>query len=155
MKNKYKSAGILNIVIGVLGLLAILLPIILIYVLALLAAGTTEELASLIFLLTLFGGIFVIVLGSVGVYLVFMIVVGAKMTSKKEKSSGLRLAIGINVAIKLLAVYSVIYSLAVEMIGYGQEEYIMIGGTSIVIAIIFLISGIMDIIALVRKEKVE
>ena len=146
MKNKYKAAGMLNVILGVVELLGIL-GFLGIFLILFLLEGEV-----VLFFLGLIVGIpLLIFCAPAVVQCVFMIITGARMISGKEGKIPLKTAIWINVGIKCMFVYSGIFSLYAEWDG-SQEMLILLITAGVLLLGVPLLSMIMDIVALLKKK---
>ena len=127
MKNKYMSAGVMNIVCGVFFTLLFVGVFVLINV-GLISTGTDEGVLYAV-LITLVGAY----MWEILIYFPFlMILTGIEMCSKHKKGVGVVVLIIVNILLKLYLVYIAVTSF-------------------IPFAILFWISVVMDIRALFRK----
>ena len=147
MKNKYKAAGILNVILGVVELLGVLFLLGAFLILFLI-----EGEAAFLFLGFIFGIPLLIFCAPAIAHFIFMITTGVKMASDKEKDPSLKTAIWVNVGFKFIFVYSGIVSLYAMWDG-SREKLISLITTGLFSVGVLLLSIIMDIVALLRKNK--
>lgn len=145
--NKFKRAGVWNIVCGVLYTLAYIGVFVLLWISAI---GGAEELLA-VFLYSIAG----IYLWE-GVFMTFpflMILAGAEMCSKHKKGAGVRAFIVFNILMKLLSIFfnaifaCLFFTSGLEIL-YGCGALLTLSG------VLTLISVVIDVPALFSKQKV-
>lgn len=148
MKNKYKTAGIWNILCGVLFTIAYIFPNVLICIRGVtLGSDHKYETFVSLFISLIFSGYgwrFFIYIPF------FMILTGTEMLSKRKKGAGVKALIVFTIIVKILAA---VFEVAMGcMLLTGPTSLLVAWGTClIVLALVMLVSIVIDCKALLAK----
>lgn len=146
MKNKYKSAGVWNILCGVLFTITYIVPIVCLGV-HMFDWGDIVV-SSFYFAIVLFFSVYL--WESLIMFPFFMILTGMEMLSRHKKGVGVKALIVFNALFKLLAV---VYELSLGYLYLTTPTLVLCGGALIVTAAFILVSVVIDFITLCSKQE--
>ena len=146
MKNKYKSAGVWNILCGVLFTIAYIIPIVCLGV-NMFDWGDIAA-SSFYFAIVLFFSVYL--WESLIMFPFFMILTGSEMISRRKKGTGVKALIVFSALFKLLAVA---YDLSLGYLYLTAPALVLCGVALIVTAAFILISVVMDIRSLFQRKS--
>ena len=147
MKNKYKVAGVLNILFGLFMLSAIFL-----FTSILLILYFVERLEGLLILWFIFGVPMILFAIPLIKEAISCIRTGGQMISGKCRGDSFRRAVRLNIGTKMLFVFACVWAMFMGYIEQGNEMLIQ-GGYFLFFPIIILISVILDIVVLRKTKK--